>query len=200
MYVPPSDQVFNSEKNCIVLNQNSISYKNFGRCKDIIEKYPYGNVAGLRKPDETIKIYSRYEDCDQEGECIIKSPPYYVESPTIATLITQFGIGRPVEDNNITKNIIKNLQNQDLVNRLSRDSCERRRHLFGRAIFRLGFLLSSPTRDHIKNIIIPAGIARRGQVDDIWLTEYLPPIHKLSIDMEKLHKRVIILISQNHVE
>ena len=200
MYAMLTNEVFNVENTCIVLNQNSLSYKNFGRCYDIVEKYPYGDVAGLRTPDKFMKSYARYEDFGQEGECVIKSPPHYAEAPTIATLITQFGIGRPIEDNNIAKKIVKNHRNQDLVNRLSRDTCERRGYLFDHAMFRLGFLLSSLSRDHIKNIIIPAGIARCGQVDDIWLTKYLPAIHKFSIDMEKLNKRVIILLSRNHVE
>ena len=187
-----TDEIFNADDTCIVLNQNSLSYRNFGRCFDIVDKYPYGDVAGLRKPDKYMKIYA--EDFGQEGECVIKSPPHYKEGPTIATLITQFGIGRPIEDNNIAKKVIHKHRNKDLVYRLSKDSCEQREYLFGHAMFRLGFLLSLSSRDHIKNIIIPSGIARSGEVDEIWLTKYLPAIHKFSIDMENLGKRVVILL------
>ena len=56
------------------------------------------------------------------------------------------------------------------------------------------------TRNHLKTIVIPAGIGRRGIVDDIWLTRYLPVIHKFSLDMEKLGKRVIITLSQVFLE
>ena len=196
MHTYVTDDVFNAENTCIVLNQNSLSYRNFGRCFDIVEKYPYGDVAGLRKPDKYMKMYAQYEDFGQEGECVIKSPPHYKEGPTIATLITQFGIGRPIEDNNIAKKIVNKHRNKDLVQRLSKDSCEQRGHLFSQAMFRLGFFMSLSSRDHIKNIIIPSGIARSGEVDDIWLTKYLPVIHKFSIDMENIGKRVIILLSQ----
>ena len=196
MYAYLTNEVFNDDDTCIVLNQNSVSYRNFGRCSNAVDKYPYGDVAGLRKPDQHIKIYAQYEDRGIEGECIIKSPPLYVKGPTIATLITQYGIGRAFENNNIAQKIVNNSRNKDIATHLSRDSDERRNYWFKHAIFNMGVLLSSPTYDHIKNIIIPAGIGRTGQVDDEWLSHYLPTIHKFSLDMEKYNKKVIILLSE----
>ena len=101
-----TDEVFNNDSTCIILNQNSVSYRNFGRCLDVVEKYSYSDVAGLRTPDFYMKMYARYEDRDAEGECIFTSPPHYIQGPTVCTLITQYGIGRSIEDNNITQKII----------------------------------------------------------------------------------------------
>lgn len=197
MYAFLTDDIFNNEKTCIILNQNSLSYRNFGRCLDVVEKYSYGDVAGLRKPDKYMKMYSQYEDRGEEGDCIVKHPPHYFPGPTIVTLITQYGIGRPIEDNNIASKIVKNSRNNDLVSHLTGDSMERRCHLFNRSMFKLCVLMSSSSRDYIKNIIIPVGIGRSGKVDDIWLTKYLPVIHSFSLDMEKLGKRVILTLTQN---
>ena len=197
MYAFVTDDMFNNEKTCIVLNQNSLSYRNFGRCFDTVKKYPYGDVAGLRKPDKYLKMYSQYEDRGEEGDCIVKHPPHYFPGPTIVTLISQYGIGRPIEDNNIAAKIVKNSRNTDLVSRLSNDSMERRCYLFNNAMFKLGVLMSSSSRDFIKNIVIPVGIGRSGNLDDIWLTKYLPVIHRFSLDMDKLGKRVIITLTEN---
>ena len=124
MSVQLTHEIFNNDDCCIVLNQNSLTYRNFGRCDYVVEKYPYGDVAGLRKPDKHMKMYARCEDRSIEGDCIINSPPHYVNGPTIATLITQFGIGRPFEHNNIAQKIVKNNRNKDLVTHLKKDSDE----------------------------------------------------------------------------
>lgn len=194
MDLPVTDEVFNQENTLIVVNQNSLSYKNFGRCLEIILKYPYGDVAGLRKPDPILKLYSCLEGRDEEGDCIFKSPPHYKEGPTIATLITQFGIGRPFEENNVSSKVIEKSQDQDLVERLKRDTRQRRLTLFNKAMFKLGFLLSSTSRDFIKNIIIPTGIGRSGSLDDVWIRDFLPVIHRFSLEMSRLDKRVVLLL------
>ena len=91
-----ADDLFNNDDTCILVNQNCLSFKNFGRCQDIVTKDPYGDVAGLRKADRYLRLYAQFEDRGQEGDCIIKSPPPYSQGPTIVTLITQYGIGRPI--------------------------------------------------------------------------------------------------------
>ena len=154
-------------------------------------------MAGLRNPDRYIKVYAQYLDRDQEGECIFSTPPHYVQGPTVCTLITQYGIGRPVEENNIAKKIIENSRSKQLVERLSEDSLERRIHIFNLAMTRMAALMRSSARHHIKTIVIPVGIARAGMVDKVWLTKYLPIIYDFSLKMKKLSKEVIITMSRS---
>ena len=194
MYGHVSDDLFNREDTCLVVNQNCLSYRNFGRCYDIVEKYPYGDVAGLRKPDKFMKMYAALHERGVGGDCLLKAPPHYKEGPTIATLISEYGIGPPIEENTIAQKIVQSGRNQDLVRHFSRDTKEQRGKYFKQALRKLGRLLTS--QNHLKNIIIPLGIGRRGQADHFWLTHYLPLIHRLSVDMDNLGKKVFILISE----
>ena len=187
-----SDPLFNREDTCIVCNQNSLSLHNYGRCLDISNRYPYGNVVSKRRQDRTWRFYACPEDRDEEGSCIMKSPPHYIQGPTISTLITQFGIGLPVEDNPVTKKVIKRCTNGELVNKLTLDTQVRRTRLFKRCLYKLAFQLCGENYSHIKNVIIPVGIGRAGKADSVWFNEYLPLIHTFSLDVEKSGKRTIL--------
>ena len=192
-----SDECFNDESTLLVLNHNSVAHKNFGRCADIAKKYPYADVAGLRKPDKYLKSYAVARDWDEEGSSIMKTPPSYTTGPAVATLITQFGIGSAFEVNDVAQKIAKNSRNKDLVNRLVRDSQKRRNLMFNQSIFRLGLQMASPDRDYIDKIVIPSGIGRSGIVDDVWLMVYLPVIHRFARDMESLGKTVIVIVPKS---
>ena len=178
MFANISDEVFNKDNICLVVNQNSISLKNFGRCSTLAEKYTYGDVAGTRKSCPHRRFCCREEDQSQEGDVHLKSPPLYTEGPAIATLITQFGIGGPIEENDVGKNIMKRNKTTDkkFNSRLAADTLKNRVGYFNRSIYALKNRVTRSEFDHIKKIIIPAGIARSGEVDDIWLRNYFPII------------------------
>ena len=191
-----TDEIFNKENTCIILNQNSISLNSYGRCLDMANKYNYSDVAGMRKQDKTWRFYARPEDRDEEGACILKNPPHYTSGPVVCTLITQYGIGRPVEENNVAAKVIKASPNTDLSRRLSRDSQERRIYLFKHALSKLSFHLSSSRYTQVKNLIIPVGIGRAGKADKVWLEKYLPIIHAFSLEMEKIGKKTILTLTE----
>ena len=196
MFTYIGDPIFNRKDTLIVIYQNCVSYKNYGRSQYVVEKYPYGDVAGRRKPCDFLKSISRVEDRGHMGDCIINGPPEDVQGPTIATLMTQFGIGRPLETNNIAQKIVENSKNLNLVYRLKNDTSEGRQLSFSHSMFKLTFSLARINKDHIKNIVIPVGIGKSGSIDDVWLTKYLPVIHKFSNEMKEFDKRVILISSE----
>lgn len=199
MYGCISAEKFNRSDLCLLTTQNSVSCKNFGTAYDIVQKYNYANVAGLRYSDPDMSSYATLEDRSPEGNVHINNPPVYSEGPSIATLITQYGIGREIEENNIAQRLVKQCPHVSITSRLSADTRRNRLFYFNKALFNLGVQMKRPEHSHIKKFIIPAGIARRGRVDELWLSKYLPLISNFAGDMYKHGKEVVIVINEKYL-
>lgn len=194
MFNKISDSIFNQRDTLLVINQNSISYANYGCSYDIIAKYPYGDVAGLRRPDFKVPSYSHTEFHDKEGTTIIKSPPTDTVGPSICTLITQYGIGRNYEDNNIAQRIAKYCRDTTISDRLAADTKDNRILYFNKAIYNLSNQLASEKFSHLKKVILPVGIGRSGKVDMIWLCKYFSIIEVFARHLQNQGKQVILLM------
>ena len=195
MFAKINENVFNRRDVCLVINQNSISYVNFGCAADIVAKYPYADVAGLRRPDNKLQSYSDVSYHDQEGNAIIKSPAEDDVGPSITTLITQYGIGRAYEDNNIAHKIVKCCRDTTIMTRLTNDTKDTRLSNFNKSVFQLGNHLTTSNFSHIQKIVFPVGIGRSGKLDMIWLCRYLPVIYAFARDMKKILKQVVLVMS-----
>ena len=146
---------------------NAIGCKNFGVAKDIIEKYSYSDIAGLRNTDPIVK-YIAFEDYrGQEGTCLIKSPPLYMKGPKIATMISQYGLSKSIENNPISQKIVKRCKQQSYVRHLRADTQDNHLNYFNKCLFSLARMITESEFTDIKNIILPLGI-RRSIVDDFW--------------------------------
>ena len=198
IFVNVCDEVPNSSSTCIVLNTNSVSYKNYGRVSSIVEKYPYADVAGLRQPSEKIHFYARKEDRHNEGEAVVCTPPIYSEGPVVVTLISQYGIGRPVDENRIAKKMIEKCPEVEVRLKLKADTEKKRISNFKKCVENLKVKLEK--NEEVKKIIFPVGISRSGNADPCWLCEYLPIIHDLANDMSKLKKEVLIATSETYMK
>ena len=194
MFTKINDDVFNKSEVCLTISQNSVSYRNFGCTGDIVQKYAYADVAGLREADPNLKSFAKLKCRDPEGSAKLKTAAIATDGPTVGTIITQYGIGRPIEENNISRKIVQYCTDTTITSHLAADTQENRIILFNKAVFRLGELLSLSYYDHIKTIIFPVGIGRSGRVDNIWLLKYLPIIYSFSNDMQKCGKRIILLM------
>ena len=86
---------------------NSVGCKNYGLTADLVEKYPYSDLAGRRYCDSDLKCIAREKDRSLEGLCIVRSAPLYIKGPKIATLVTQYGLGKPYEENGLAQRIVK---------------------------------------------------------------------------------------------
>ena len=197
MYVNVADEILNSTSTCIILNTNAVSFKNFGRLASIVEKYPYADVAGRRQPSETIDFYARKEDIGVEGEAVVSTPPVYSEGPTVITLVSQFGIGRPINENKIAKKMSEKCPDSEIRKKLKADTEVNRISYFKDCIQNAKSKLEK--MNDVKKIVIPVGISRSGNADPCWLCEYLPSIHELANEMNKLKKEVIIAASETYM-
>ena len=189
-----NDSTFNRSDVCLVVGQNSVSFKNFGCTGDIVQKYPYADVAGLREPDRNLKSFSKFKHRDAEGSVQLKAPPAGDKGPAVGTLITQYGIGRPLEENNISKKIVQHCPDTAVTSHLKLDTQEKRSVHFTMGMIKLSELLSLSYYKHIKSVIFPVGIGRSGKADNIWLIKYLPSIYSFTKDMQKCGKRIILLM------
>ena len=76
-----SDKKLNQE-GLLVHAINSVSCKNYGLTADLVEKYPYCDLAGLRYCDTDLKCIAREIDRSPEGLCLIRSAPLYLKGPS----------------------------------------------------------------------------------------------------------------------
>ena len=197
-----SDDTFNNPEFCVVIIQNSVSLRNFGAADDIVRKYNYADVAGHRHPCPVLQYFARVEDRSREGSVHINNPPIYTDGPVIATLITQYGIGRAIEENVIAKKMIKNCVDLSVISHLEDDTVENRIIYFNKCLFNLAKQITKPECSYIKKVILPVGIGRRG-VDDVWLTKYMPIIYAFANDVGTTGKEVVLVVNKsylNHLE
>ena len=194
MFTGMNDNIFNKSEVCLVVSQNSVSFRNFGCTGDIVRKYPYADVAGLREADHNLKSFSKFKHRDAEGSAKLKTAAVGDEGPVVGTLITQYGIGRPLEENNISKKIVQYCPDTAVTSHLTLDTQEKRIVHFTLSAIRLAEQLSLSYYDRVKTVIFPVGIGRSGKVDNIWLIKYLPAIYSFANDMQNCGKRVILLI------
>ena len=196
-----SSEIFDRKHVCIVIPSNSITCKNFGIVRDVVQKYPYGDVAGLRYSHTTWGNIAVLEDRSPEGSVHINQPPIYRrEGATIATIITQYGMGECVEENVRAKQIVETSDDILYTSRLKCDTLQNRIIYFDNSLFNLSRQLKKPEFDHIRQVVIPAGIGRRGKMDNIWLTRYFPIITNFALDIYQCGKMCIILTSDDYLK
>ena len=88
MFTKINDEVFNKSEVCLTISQNSVSYRNFGCTGDIVQKYAYADVAGLREADPNLKSFAKLKCRDPEGSAKLKTAAIATDGPTVGTLIT----------------------------------------------------------------------------------------------------------------
>ena len=183
---------------CIVSYTNAIACKNFGLVKCIAETYPYGNVAGLRYSND--RGISQRSNRGVEGTAIVDMPADHHNLPTIATLITQYGIGKPFESNEISEKVAKYTKDADHATRLQSDTRLNRIKKFDDCLLNLRSDLGSAEYKDIKVILIPVGIGCGGVMNIDWVDYYLPLIDNFSRSVEAINKKVLLIINNSHKE
>ena len=128
-----SDDKLNQEEVLLAHAINSVGCKNYGLAADLVDKYPYSETAGGRYCDSNLKCIAREEDRTPEGSCLIRPAPLYIKGPKIASLVTQFGLGRPYEENRLAQKIVRNCGQESFVKRLRHDTSENRLIHFNKA-------------------------------------------------------------------
>ena len=121
-----TDEKLNQDEVFLVHSTNDIGCKNYGISSDLVEKYPYCDIAGFRYTDIDLRCVAREQDRSEEGTCYINSPPLYGKGPKIATLITQYGLGNPYEENKLAQKIVRNCEQESFVHHLRMDTIDNR--------------------------------------------------------------------------
>ena len=197
-YSSLSADIFNRAEFCLAVMQNCISLHNYGATQDVVDKYKYSDVAGLRYSCPDQQYFARYEDRDREGNVHINTPPIYTAGPVIATMITQYGIGRAIEENPIGQKMLRKCTDATITDMLEGDTVENRINNFNKCLYKLSTRLARPEYVHVKKVILPAGIGRSG-VDDIWLNRYLPILSAFADDLFSRGMEVILVINRTYL-
>ena len=129
-----SDDKLNQEEVLLVHAINSAGCKTYGLAANLVDKYPYSVTAGSRYCDSNLKCIAREKDRSPEGSCLIRSAPLYMKGPKIASLVTQFGLDRPYEENRLAQKIVRNCGEESFIKHLRHDTSENRLIHFNNAL------------------------------------------------------------------
>ena len=177
-----SDEKLNQEEVLLVHAINSVGCKNYGLTADLVEKYTYSETAGARYCDSDLKCIAREKDKSPEGVCLVRSTPLYIKGPKIATLVTQFGLGKPYEENGFAQKIVRNSGQESFVRCLRHDASDNRLIHFNKALKTLSDSLKNNAYPDTNKVILPIGIGCSG-VGDKWLCRYYEIIKKFARDL-----------------
>ena len=192
-----SDEKLNQEEVLLVHAINSVGCKNYGLTADLVEKYPYSETAGARYCDSDLKCITREKDRSPEGLCLVCSAPLYMKGPKIATLVTQFGIGKPYEENKLAQKIVRNSGQESFVKRLRQDTSDNRLIHFNKALKPLSVSLKNNAYPDTNEVVLPIGIGC--SVGDKWLCRYYEIIKKFACDLSHTGIHCYIAVRKQHL-
>ena len=193
-----SNDKLNQEEVLIVHSINSVGCKNYGLAADLVDKYPYAETAGGRYCDSNLKCIAREEDRTPEGSCLIRPAPLYIKGPKIASLVTQFGLGRPYEENRLAQKIVRNCGQESFAKCLRNDTSENRLIYFNKALKSLSASLKTNTSQDTNKVVLPIGIGCSG-VSENWLCRYYEIIKKFAQDMSHSGIHCYIAVRKQHL-
>ena len=178
-----SDEKLNQEEHLLTIAINSIGCKNYGMNNDIVHKYPYCDIVDQRYNDLDLKCIAKEQDRSREGCCIVSPPPLYKKGPLIASIVSQYGLGNPFDQNKVSQKIVKNCTQESFGQHLRQDTTDNRTIYFNTALQKLANALLHSIYPDINKVIFPIGIGRRS-VDDTWSCMYYKLIKKFSRDIK----------------
>ena len=193
-----SDEKLNQEEVLLVHAINSVECKNYGLTVDLVEKYPYSETAGARYCDSDLKCIAREKERSPEGLCLVRSAPLYMKEPKIATLVTQFGLGKPYEENGLAQKIVRNCGQESFVKCLRQDTSDNRLIHFNKALKSLSVSLKNNAYPDTNKVILPIGIGCSG-VGDKWLCRYYEIIKKFAHDFSHTGIHCYISVRKQHL-
>ena len=93
---------------------------------------------------------------------MIHPTPLYINGPKIASLVTQFGLGRPYEENRLAQKIVRNCRQESFAKHLRQDTSDNRLIHFNSALNTLSASLKSAKYQDTNKVILPIGIGCSG--------------------------------------
>ena len=193
-----TDEKLNQEEVMLVHAINSVGCKNYGLNADLVEKYPFCDFAGRRYCDSDLKCIAQECDRNPEGQCFVRSPPLYMKAPKVACLVTQFGIGKPYDENKLARKIVMNCTQESFVRHLRRDSSDNRLIYFNNALNSLSASLKNNAYPDTTKVILPIGIGC-SVVSERWLCRYYELIKKFAREISQTGIHCYIAVRKNYL-
>ena len=193
-----SDEKLNQEEHLLTIAINSIGCKNYGMYNDIMHKYPYCDIVGQRYNDPDLKCIAKEQDRTREGCCIVSPPPLYKKGPLITSIVSQYGLGKPFDQNKLSQKIVKKCTQESFRQHLRQDTTDNRTIYFNTALQKLANALVLKIYPDIDKVIFPLGIGRRS-VDDMLLCRYYELIKKFSRDIKPSGIHCYIAVRKPHL-
>lgn len=186
-----TDDSFCNNETCIVYGVNCISCVPRGMALDLAKKYSHADAYNVRRPLYSLKRCIP-EDRPVPGTIHISKGE---NLPYIVAIATQYGIGLPIESNNIAQGIIENSKDRNMLAGLNEDTSINRLVYFKNGMKDLfNFIKGSP---QIMRVIIPTGIGitcvRR---DKVWENTYLPVIEDMYKQLKPYGVEVKLLFNE----
>ena len=127
-------------------------------------------------------------------------PSYTIlhKRPKIASLVTQFGLGRPYEENRLAQKIVRNCGQESFTKHLRHDTSDNRLIHFNTALNSLSASLKTSTYQDTNNFVLPIGIGCSG-VSEKWLCRYYEIIKKFAQDISYKGIHCYIAVRKQHL-
>ena len=184
---------------CLVTSTDAVTCRNYGETANLVNVYPYGDVATRRrmKPGSNIAVL---QDRGDVASVVINKPANNTVGPTIATMITQFGIGSPIEYNSYAQNMQLYSEECEYVHKLTRDTTINRIYNFSDCTSHLLAKLRESEYDYINLVVIPMGIGRADCIDTTWLNDYFPLLIYLGYHLRRMGKRCVLITLEDEMK
>ena len=192
-----SDPKFNTNTNLLLVPQNCIALNNHGIAYDIVNKYAYSNIVRYRYSDPNVSYLADVNSRSDLGSVQLSTPPHYISGPIIANCFVQYGFRRPYDENVKLRSVINNFQEESLRENIKSDTSTQRVQNFKTVMSEISEKLVE--LQNISSVLIPIGIGRRGKVDEMWITHYLPIIADFSKKVKALSKDVVLVVNQSYL-
>lgn len=192
------EKIFHTKHSCIIVNGNSTGVETYGTLKRVYTYYPFSDVISSRRRLYGLERAVR-DDRAPVGGVFVRKPlshPYN-EGPSVATIISQFGFGKPIDERE-RKNANNTSKDLHFVQNLEKDGVEMRIGNFKRCMDSLMKEAIKKENEDINLYLITAGVGRGGLVDCVWLDHYLPIIRDFANTLSLYSIRVVLCISDRH--
>ena len=193
-----SDEKLNQEEHLLVLSINSIRCKNYGMNSDVVHKYQYSDIVGQRYNDLDLKCIAKEEDSSREGCCIVSPPLLYRKGPLVASIVSQYGLEKPFDQNKMSQKIVRNCPHESFRQHLRQDTTDNRTLYFNAGLQKLANAIIHKIYPDIDKVIFPIGIGRRS-VDETWLCRYYELLKKFSCDIKLYGVRCYIAVRKSYL-
>ena len=131
----PTDDIFKDPKFCIISVNSSVNAANLGFTKTVIEKLPVTTSSGNRFT-AVGPNYNSSRDVQPPRTVIVLQPPSHVKSPSLVSLLAQYGDGLPIEENLNSQRTIQHSSDESGKRELKNDTqVERLKHFAHCIIF-----------------------------------------------------------------